>query len=112
MGCFFIMKREVYTKIGLFDENFIISWADDSDYFLRMIKEGIAPVQTAQTMIWHPATSTTKKINNFSTYRNNNREYFEKKWGVPIENSPTLITDLFYAYCKNLINTNITSNEK
>lgn len=51
-GCCMFVKREVYEKIGLFDEKYFLYY-EDSDFSLRAKRAGFKIVFAPRAMLWH-----------------------------------------------------------
>lgn len=79
-----MMKREVFDKVGLLDENFGIGMFEDDDYCIRVKNEGYALVFTHKAFVHHFGSASFKKINDevFKKNWKKNQEYFEKKWKI------------------------------
>ena len=80
-----VFKREVFDKIGLFDEGFIHTQYEDSDFLLRMALAGLKHGQVTNSYIYHYSSLTqngelAKRVG--TDYRQINRNYFIKKWGT------------------------------
>ena len=79
-GCCMLVKKEVFQKVGLFDESFFL-YIEDTDFCYRVLTEGYKLCFTPATKIYHKVKSTTGK--NSSTlplyYETRNRLYFAKK---------------------------------
>jgi len=79
-GCCMLVRREVFQKTGLFDENFFL-YVEDADFCYRVKKIGYKIYVTTQSKIFHKVNTSTKE--NFSRlplyYTTRNRLYLSKK---------------------------------
>ena len=73
--CFWLIKREVFDKIGLFDEN-IFCYGEGLDFYLRMCQAGLISAVTSYTH-WH-LHSLMKYIS--QEIKNKDISYLKKKW--------------------------------
>lgn len=76
--CLFLHSRELYKKIGPYDESFSPAYYEDSDYRWRMKLDGIEPVLVKTEFKHHgygSKSEATAKIMRRSL------EQFERKWG-------------------------------
>lgn len=84
----FLIRREVWEKVGPFDENFKGAYCEDLDYHVRMQMAGIRAVNIAMPF-YHHVSGTLKNASPEEAQRiqdqaNKNREYFKQKWGVAV----------------------------
>ena len=84
----FLIRRECYEKVGPFDENFKIAFAEDCDYHVRLHKAGIG-AYCLDLPFLHYGSQTIALADNeerrlISEQAEKNREYFYQKWGVRI----------------------------
>ena len=79
-GCCMLIKREVFDKVGLFDEKYFL-YVEDTDFCFRTIKAGFKIIVSQNSKIFHKIGNST--VNNFSVlpvyYTTRNRLYFAKK---------------------------------
>ena len=79
-GCCMLIKKEVFEKIGLFDENFFL-YVEDADLCYRTTQAGYKIIVNHHSKILHKVSSSTKE--NLSLlplyYVTRNRLYFAKK---------------------------------
>nr|UXE45421.1 N-acetylglucosaminyl-diphospho-decaprenol L-rhamnosyltransferase [uncultured bacterium] len=74
-----LMRREVFRKIGLMDENFFIYY-DDTDFCLRAARVGLAQFYTPAAQVSHKVSSLTNKEPALSLhYKSRNQVYFAMK---------------------------------
>ena len=79
--CSFILTKNIYDKVGEFDENFKICYFEDNDYKYRMDLQGIK-IQYEDLLapeVFNNSMTIKKDptLNNFD----NNRQYYIEKWG-------------------------------
>lgn len=82
-GVCFMVKRDVFKKIGYFDENFRIGQFEDTDFFRRAMIGGYSLATTGLSFIHHFGSVTQNTLKNNKTtrpYEAENRAYFRKKW--------------------------------
>lgn len=79
-GACFIAKREVFEKVGLFDENFFLYY-EDADLSLRMRVAGFKIVFAPKAVVYHKNAGSTgigSKLQDYFITRN--RLYFGMKY--------------------------------
>jgi len=82
-GICFMVKREVFDRIGLFDEHFRIGQFEDRDFFRRALLAGFVLGTTGRSFIHHFGSVTQNMIRknmDKNPYETENRAYFHKKW--------------------------------
>lgn len=81
VGFCMLIKREVISDIGLFDEDFLYGMGEDNDYCQRALIKGYKLYCAGDTFVYHFGSQTFKG-NNLDLNRifNENRERFLKKW--------------------------------
>lgn len=79
-GCCMYIKKEVFTKIGLFDEKYFL-YLEDTDFCYRTNKAGFKILYVGRSTIYHKVQSTTSRENTLLPiyYSLRNRLYFAKK---------------------------------
>ncbi|WP_457640689.1 glycosyltransferase [Persephonella sp.] len=79
-----IKRREIYEKIGGFDEKFFPAFFEDDDYCLRVKKAGYKIFCAEDVFIHHELgkTSGADKDITKNKYFIINKRKFEKKWGI------------------------------
>lgn len=87
---FFLIRRDTWNTVGPFDENFRSAFCEDLDYHLRMHRAGIH-AECADVPFYHESSASVKSCPEHIKFRilrdaQRNREYFERKWGVPVPN--------------------------
>jgi len=88
-GCSLIFKRELYEKLGGFDENFFM-YSEDEEICLRVHKLGYSILYTPNILITHleGKSNTNKNINEFLTEEKVKSEFylFKKHYSKKIKN--------------------------
>lgn len=84
----YLIRREVFEKVGPFDENFHGAYAEDSDFHLRMHQAGIEAICLDLPFL-HYGAQTIKQAseaeaNAISKQADANRAYFKQKHGVEV----------------------------
>lgn len=95
VGFAFLLKREVYEKIGPLDEVFSPGCYEDDDYSLRIWQAGWKLLLCRDTFIHHYGSTSflrnsseeekREKEKKFAALLNRNKEYFLKKWNLPAQ---------------------------
>jgi len=62
IGCCFLIKKEVITKIGLLDEKFSPAYGEETDFCFRAKKLGYKFIYVGNTKIIHYGGTSTNKI--------------------------------------------------
>ena len=84
-GICFMVRRRVFERIGLFDENFRIGQFEDADFFLRARRAGFRLGTTGASFIHHFGSVTQDAVRRggvLRPYEEENRAYFRRKWGL------------------------------
>lgn len=81
----FLIRREVWEKVGEFDEGFVGGYAEDWDFHVRLHKAGVE-AYCIDLPFFHYAAGTLKSSEaeeqeKIQQQAGRNRSYFEKKWG-------------------------------
>ena len=78
-----LVKREVFDKIGLFDEAFRYGGCEDVDFLWRAHRAGITAAVTGSALIHHfgMVTQDAVKSTESKAYPAQNLAYFRRKWG-------------------------------
>jgi N-acetylglucosaminyl-diphospho-decaprenol L-rhamnosyltransferase len=82
-GICFMVRRQVFATIGLFDENFRIGQFEDTDFFRRAKAAGFRLGTTGQSFIHHFGSVTQNSIRQSKKvrpYEAENRAYYRQKW--------------------------------
>ncbi len=95
-GGFFIVKKEFFETVGLYDENYEHGGVEDIDLFYSAKKLGKRLIMTPKIRYWHKEgatrySETQKGIQSEAIKRN--EKYFEQKYGIdPIRNLNKILT--------------------
>lgn len=83
-GPAFLVSREVFDKVGLFDENFFPAAYEDLDFFRRARTAGFRLGVTGASFIHHYGFATQRKMlaGEGNDHRIANRELLCRKWGI------------------------------
>jgi N-acetylglucosaminyl-diphospho-decaprenol L-rhamnosyltransferase len=83
-GVCFLVRKNVFDKVGLFDENFNIGQYEDADFFRRCKNFKLNMGITGRSFIHHFGSVTQKSIQKKtkSDYSKRNKNYHRKKWGI------------------------------
>lgn len=57
-GCCMLVKRDVFEKVGFFDEKYFLYY-EDSDLSMRVRKKGWKIIYTPRAMLWHSNAGST-----------------------------------------------------
>lgn len=82
----YLIHREVWEKVGKFDEGFKGAFCEDWDYHVRMHKMGVNPY-CINIPFYHVGSATINSMGEkereaLCKQADANREYFKAKWGV------------------------------
>ncbi|MCJ7508023.1 MAG: glycosyltransferase, partial [candidate division Zixibacteria bacterium] len=79
-GFCMVTKREIFERIGYFDENFKSFLYEDTDFERRLIDEGYRIVVNRTTFVYHVGQATMLQFTDkFMDVKERNAEYFAKK---------------------------------
>jgi GT2 family glycosyltransferase len=83
LGPCMLIERDVFDKIGLFDERFINGGCEDVDFLWRAQKAEITAGVTGSAFVHHFAmiTQNTVKRTESKAYPTQNLAHFRSKWG-------------------------------
>lgn len=77
--CFMLIKKEIFSSVGLMDENYFVYY-DDTDFVYRAIKKNKALWYVSDSVIHHNESTSTGKMSDFSVkYLWRNLVYFSLK---------------------------------
>jgi GT2 family glycosyltransferase len=78
-----LVRRDVFEKIGLFDEGFSYGGCEDIDFLWRAQKAGITAAVTGSAYIHHfgMITQNAVKRSESNAYAAQNLAHFQRKWG-------------------------------
>lgn len=74
------VEAELFKKVGLFDEDFFVSF-EDADFYLRLRENNIHPVTTGAARVWHQQKSSRKDLG--ADHEIQGQEIFRRKWPDP-----------------------------
>ncbi len=105
-GCCMFIKKEVFAKIGLLDDNYFL-YLEDTDFCYRTNKAGFKILFVGNSTIYHKVQSTTARENSLLPiyYSLRNRLYFAKK-NYPNIYYLSVIYLLFVFFIKVLLSNN------
>jgi ATP-binding cassette subfamily B protein/subfamily B ATP-binding cassette protein MsbA len=89
------MRRDVFERVGLLDEDFGIGQFEDDDYAMRVRRAGYRVVCAEDVFVHHFGEASFGRLASSGEYAQQiqrNRRLFETKWGVewaPHEHRPT-----------------------
>ena len=93
--CFWLIKRRVFEKIGLFDEN-IFCYGEGLDFYIRMCQAGLTSAVTSDVQHYH-LHALMPYISN--ELKNKDRQYSYKKWKINSDKEGLLLgTQLLREY--------------
>jgi GT2 family glycosyltransferase len=99
-GVVFLGKKELFNKLGNFDENYWLT-LDDIDYIYHAMREGAKTGITGNIVGFHHLSATRKEMV-FSELDANN--YFQKKWGFNFQSyEHRFLNKLIKSYRKKLL---------
>lgn len=77
-----LVRKEVFDRIGLFDEGFCYGGCEDIDFYWRAQQAGFTSGMTGAVLIHHfsMVTQDTIKRTETRTYSDHNLAYFVQKW--------------------------------
>jgi len=86
MGSALLIRKEVFEKVGGFDENFFL-WFEETDFEKRAKKAGFKIVYYPKAVVHHLRSASVKKINPLGrqTIWNKSLRYFFKKHKSKLE---------------------------
>jgi len=78
------IRREVINIVGLLDEGFGVGMFEDNDYAMRVKRAGYRVVCVEDVFVHHWGSATLSQLPDRSYWQlhKDNRQRFEKKWGV------------------------------
>ena len=59
-GCCMLVRREVFERVGVFDNRFFI-YSEDADFSLRVSGAGFRLMYTPRAVLWHKESATMRK---------------------------------------------------
>lgn len=84
-----MIRREVFDRVGLFDENFSYGGGEDIDFLWRARRAGFSVGMTGSVLIHHFGMTTQDAIKKTETrtYPDSNLAHFQSKWKRTIRGS-------------------------
>lgn len=94
-GCSMMIKREVFERIGLFDDRFYL-YLEDLDFCLRAQKAGYKIMYTPSSVLWHANAGSSARPGNplHEYYFTRNRLLLGFRW-APIRTKFALLREAF-----------------
>lgn len=83
IGFCMLIKRDLFDRIGKFDEVYGMGNFEDTDFSRRAVKEGYRCVRACGAYVYHRESSSFNKLKTFEEDFNRNREIYEFRWGKP-----------------------------
>ncbi|MFA5733234.1 MAG: glycosyltransferase family 2 protein, partial [Acidithiobacillus sp.] len=80
VGFCFLVKRNVYNKIGMFDESYGFALGEESDYCMRANKAGFRTVCSDDTYVYHIGKASFDLSLSKTIYENNATKKFLSQW--------------------------------
>ncbi|MFD1772641.1 glycosyltransferase family 2 protein [Paenibacillus rhizophilus] len=84
VGLCFLFKREVLTRVGLFDERFSPGHYEDDDYCMRTRLQGYRLLIAGDCLVHHEGSASFKEVyrSGWNELIERNRGLYIEKWGV------------------------------
>jgi GT2 family glycosyltransferase len=81
-GVCFCVDRDIFQKVGAFDENFVLGQYEDADFFRRATMAGFRGATVADSFLHHFGSLTQLALRDEGQvdYATGNRRYFRNKW--------------------------------
>jgi len=99
-GCCMLVKREVFEKVGLLDENYFLYY-EDADFSQRVLAKGYKIIYAPKAILWHEnagsAGGSGSTLQDYFITRN--RMYFGFKY-APLRTKIALIKESFLLLLK------------
>lgn len=78
----FLVRTDILSKVGLFDQNFIPAYFEDNDYHYRINLLGLKALRTTAAPYFHHGSKTQSIETTITSSKfEANREYYISKWG-------------------------------
>ena len=87
IACTWGMRRDVFERVGLFDEQYKQGYYEDTDYYWRIKKLGLKLRYIPEVKIWHAGGATIHKVGG-PVHSEENKQRFIKKWGFNPDTKP------------------------
>ena len=109
--CMFI-KRELFGKIGYFDESYGMGYFEDSDFSLRAKSKGYKSVRALAAYVYHKEKKSFSLLPKSKKGFDRNKKIFEEKWGKTKRVAVVLnnINDKNTAFLDSVLKTNAREN--
>jgi len=92
----FMVKKETYDKMGLFDENYGIGYGEDVDFRFRLEEKGMKSKSSKKVNIHHVGMVTGHTLSgqgfDLGAIMNANGKYTAKKWNLDKNGNPEFRT--------------------
>ncbi|MDR2685543.1 MAG: glycosyltransferase [Rickettsiales bacterium] len=93
-GCALMVRRDLWTRLNGFDEEFCPAYFEDVDFAFRVRKSGFKVVVQPKSEVFH--FNNISYNNNSKILINNNREKFIKKWTNELHNQQCMSGQEFW----------------
>ena len=80
-GFCMLMRRCLLGKVGYFDETYGTGNFDDTDFSLRVKREGHKVVRAFASYVYHKGQRSFRGVKSFRSDFKKNKEIFESRWG-------------------------------
>ncbi len=101
IGYCMAFRREVFDKVGLFDESFAFGKGEDKDFQRRMKEKGLTYAQVGDSFVHHFGSVTINVLKEtMPGFEERNLDYFRGKWGADLEQKPGPLTKLKRSWTK------------
>lgn len=85
-GCCMVVSREVFERVGLFDEQFRVGTFEDIDFLWRARRAGVTMGMTGAVLVHHFGEVTQRDLRQLlGDYASANASRFATKWGRGVE---------------------------
>ena len=82
LGFCMLMRKKLFSEIGLFDEIYGMGNFEDTDFSLRAKEKGYKSVRALASYVYHKESSSFKLRSSFNKDFERNKNIFESKWGA------------------------------
>ena len=83
LGFCMLIKRDVFKKLGYFDEAYGIGNFEDTDYSRKAVSSGYLCVRAKASYVYHRISKSFLKNKDFEEVFRKNEELFNRRWGKP-----------------------------
>lgn len=85
-ACCMVIAREVFDRVGLFDEGFQVGTFEDVDFLWRARRAGVTMAMTGAVLVHHFGEVTQREVRRLlGDYGRVNASRFVAKWGRSVE---------------------------